>query len=161
MTYFSDTRLRIVHLKLQGADSTLQNVDSKLQIVDSGLQNVDSKRQNVDSKLQGTDSKLQNVDMKLQNVDMKLQNPDSKLGTLDLKLQNHAKTADRDRHPGSATAERATRNTHTPLNLREDPIMRFPTREADVAALGATSSSASQSPPTISRHRRSRRRTSR
>jgi hypothetical protein len=116
MIYLSDTRLKIVDLKLQNGDSMLQIVNSKLRFVDSELQNPDSELQITDSELQNLDSELQNLDSKLQNVDSGLQNVDSRLREVDSKLQNHAKTADRDRHPGSAAAARTTRSTHRPFN---------------------------------------------
>ncbi len=119
MTYISDTRLGIGHLKLQTVDLTLQIVNSKLQVVDSKLQNADSKLQILDSKLQNLDSKLQVLDSKFQDVYMKLQNLYSKLRTGDLKLQNHAKTADPDGHPGWADPYRPFPPLPIPYRLVE------------------------------------------
>jgi hypothetical protein len=112
MTYHSDSRLKIVDLKLQNAHSKLQIVNSKLRFVDLELQNLDSELRNAAPELRILDSELRILDSELQNLHSKLQNVDSRLREVDSKLQNHAKTADRDRHPGSAAAARTTRNTH-------------------------------------------------
>jgi chromosome segregation ATPase len=122
-------------LKLQNADSKIQIVDSELQDSDSELQNSDSELQILDSELQNSDSELQDVDLKLQNLDSELRTLDSKLQMLDSKLQNHVKMAENSRHQGSATAERTSPNTPQTRKKEGSTMARFPSREADVAAL--------------------------
>ena len=83
---------------------------------------------NLDSQLQNLVSQLQDVDLKLQTPDSKPQNVDSELREVDSKLQNHAKTAGRDRESEKARRGQSQTAHVPPLSVMSEK--RKPTERA-------------------------------